>query len=116
MARSMNGLSAENAMYLHSHKLLEDGCPEFYIKETQDLTHAILMALRDLGAIEKKLDLLLPKLRLLRKRLEAATKLAGPTVQPVVLADLLEVASDLETETKALDKVVSLRRDKKEGK
>lgn len=95
---------------------IADKVPDDYLHAHPDLVTAVGGISTDAENFKKAVLTLLPKLRSLRKRVDAATKLAGPAVQPVVLADLLEVSLDLEKETEALNKVVSLRRDKKEGK
>lgn len=96
MANAMNGVTAELNTYQHAHKILEDATPQEYIDATPDLVSAIQVAMKALEQNDQTLEFTLKKLRALRKKLEAATKLAGTTVAPVVFADLVEVAKDLQ--------------------
>ena len=96
MANAMNGVTAELNTYQHAHKILEDAVPQEYLDATPDLVNAILVAMKALEQNDQTLEFTLKKLKSLRKKLEAAIKLAGTTVAPVVFADLIEVAKDLE--------------------
>ena len=96
MANAMKNTSAELRTYQEAHKILEDAVPQEYIDATPDLVNAILVSMKALDQNDQTLEFTLKKLRALRKKLEAATKLAGTTVAPVVFADLVEVAKDLQ--------------------
>jgi len=96
MANAMNNVTAQLNVYQHAHKALEDALPQEYIDATPDLTNGILVALKALEASTETLEFTAKKLARLRRKFEAALKLAGKTVHPVVFADLVEVSSDLE--------------------
>ena len=66
-----------------------------YWRFSGNLENAIADAVFDAEKFKKACELSAPKLQKIKDRIDAAIKLAGKTVEPVVFADLVEASADL---------------------
>ena len=109
-------IQRENQMYLKAHARLEDIVPEAYWTSEPDMVNAVGALAFDAQRDAKISALVLMKLRTIGKRLEAAIKLAGPSLQPVVLADFLEATSSIDELLESIAKMKQKRRDRATNK
>lgn len=80
-----------------------------------DLTNAVAAAAFDAARYTKLADQA-PKLQKIKDRLEAAIRLAGPSLEPVVFADLMEVSTELGNVFVFIVEQMALRRDRAKAK
>ena len=109
-------IQRENHMYLKAHARLEEIVPEEYWTSEPDMVNAVGALAFDAERDSKIAALVLLKLRPVGKRLEAAIKLAGTALAPVVLADFVEAVSAIDSLLESITKAKAKRRDRATNK
>lgn len=107
MVQQREHTAAVNLQFRHCVSMLQE-----YWKLEPDIVNAVGHAVFDAQRFKKAVELLAPKIQKIKDRFDAAIKLAGNTVAPVVFGDLVQASADLDREFVDLVAVIARRRER----